>query len=281
MSLTARRIRHADEGRGGAAATLPGPSEDPRGPGRRTGLPAGGIAAVAVLAGLLAAGWPLTASAQGDRREARLRMVQEQIASARLARRAVTDDAVLRAMRTVPRHEFVPEEAAAHAYEDRPLPIGHGQTISQPYIVAFMTKMLRPGPEDTVFELGTGSGYQAAVLSEIVDRVYSVEIVAPLAESARGRLGRLGFANVTVRHGDGYYGWEEHAPFDAIVVTAAASHIPPPLIEQLAPGGRMVIPVGSPLRVQTLMLVEKREDGSVVKRNLMPVRFVPLRREGS
>ena len=183
---------------------------------------------------------------------------------------------VLDVLGRVPRHEFVPEDLRGSAYDDRPLPIGFGQTISQPYIVALMTDLLRVGPKDTVLEVGTGSGYQAAVLSPLAARVFSIEIVPQLAEAARARLIRLDYDNVAVRAGDGYYGWEEAAPFDGIVVTAAASHIPPPLIRQLRPGGRMVIPVGGPFFVQQLMLVEKRDDRRVTSRQLLPVRFVPL-----
>jgi protein-L-isoaspartate(D-aspartate) O-methyltransferase len=179
-------------------------------------------------------------------------------------------------MRAVPRHAFVPEDRVAEAYEDRPLPIGYGQTISQPFMVALMTDLLNVEPDDVVFELGTGSGYQAAVLSGLVREVYTVEIVEPLAESASERLARLGYDNVTVRAGDGYYGWEEHAPFDAIVVTAAGSHVPPPLIAQLRPGGRMVIPVGATFLVQHLMLVEKDAAGEITTSLVLPVRFVPL-----
>ncbi len=210
--------------------------------------------------------------------EARDEMVRSQIASDRGGRTPVTDTDVLRAMRAVPRHRFVPSNQTRRAYADSPLPIGYGQTISQPYIVALMTELLDVGAGDVVLEIGTGSGYQAAVLAEIVDSVYTIEIVPALAPGARHRLADLGYGGITVRAGDGYYGWPGHAPFDAIVVTAAASHIPPPLEEQLAPGGRMVIPVGPPLRVQSLMLVEKRSDGSITRRNLLPVRFVPLTR---
>ncbi|MFQ5889175.1 MAG: protein-L-isoaspartate(D-aspartate) O-methyltransferase [Gemmatimonadota bacterium] len=220
---------------------------------------------------------PLPAQTPDPYLEARLQMVREQIASRRWAD-PVTDTAVLRAMRTVPRHRFVPPELLRLAYADRPLPIGYGQTISQPYIVAAMTQLLELEPGDNVLEIGTGSGYQAAVLAEITDRVYTIEIVEPLARSGRERLEALGYESVTVREGDGYYGWREVAPFDAIVVTAAASHIPPPLVEQLKPDGRMVIPVGAPLQTQALMLVNKRADGSVVQRNMGPVRFVPLTR---
>jgi len=186
------------------------------------------------------------------------------------------DEAVMKVMATVPRHEFVPEEQREKAYENRPLPIGHGQTISQPYIVALMTDLIETTPEMRVLEIGTGSGYQAAVLAELVDQVYSIEIIRPLGELAAQRLQALGYDNVQARIADGYYGWKEHAPFDAIVVTAAASHVPPPLIEQLRPGGRMVIPVGSRFMTQQLLFVEKAEDGSVTTRQLMPVFFVPL-----
>ena len=185
-------------------------------------------------------------------------------------------DAVLEAMNTVPRHRMVPAGQVRHAYENRPLPIGHGQTISQPYIVALMTQLVNPDDDDVVLEVGTGSGYQAAVLAELVDHVYSIEIIEPLATQARKRLPALGYDNVTVRLGDGYYGWEEHAPFDSIVVTAAASHVPPPLIEQLKPGGRMIIPVGGRWMVQQLLLLEKTEDGEIITRQQGAVRFVPL-----
>ena len=225
-----------------------------------------------VMACLLVAAQPLTAPAQGDRRGEREAMVREQIAG-----RDVTDPATLRAMRTVPRHEFVPPHLSSSAYDDNPLPIGHGQTISQPYIVAYMTETVRAAGARKVLEVGTGSGYQAAVLAEIVDSVWSIEIVGALASTAGERLQRLGYRNVTVRHADGYHGWPEHAPFDAIVVTAAAEFVPPPLIAQLKEGGRMVIPVGSPFMVQTLMLVEKK-GGKVTSTSLMAVRFVPFTR---
>jgi len=174
------------------------------------------------------------------------------------------------------RHQLVPEDQREYAYENRPLPIGYGQTISQPYIVALMTSLLQLEPGDRVLELGTGSGYQAAVLAELVDRVFTIEVVGPLGERARADLQRLGYRNIQVRIGDGYYGWPEQAPFDAIVVTAAASHVPPPLLRQLKPGGRMVIPVGSAFQVQQLVLVEKAEDGSIRTQQVLPVRFVPL-----
>jgi protein-L-isoaspartate(D-aspartate) O-methyltransferase len=193
-----------------------------------------------------------------------------------LTGRKALSERVLDAMRAVPRHEFVPGPYRAAAYENRPLPIGHGQTISQPFIVALMTDLLRPAPGDVVLEIGTGSGYQAAVLSRLVARVYTIEIVEALGEQARARLARLGYGNVEVRVGDGYYGWKEHAPFDGILVTAAAAHIPPPLVRQLKPGGRMVIPVGGPFATQQLMLVEKAADGDVTTHQLLPVAFVPL-----
>ena len=183
---------------------------------------------------------------------------------------------VLEAMRTVPRHEFVPPHLQAEAYANRPLSIGHGQTISQPYLVAVMTALLHVHRGSRVLEVGTGSGYQTAVLAELVQHVYSLEIIPELAESARKRLQRLGYTNITTRTGDGYYGWEVHAPFDAIMVAAAASHVPPPLIGQLKPGGRMIIPVGSSFLTQHLMLVHKDEAGRVKTRRMLPVEFVPL-----
>lgn len=186
------------------------------------------------------------------------------------------DPRVLAVLARVPRHEFVPLLLRSAAYDNRPLPIGHGQTISQPYIVAVMTDLLKVGSGDKVLEIGTGSGYQAAVLADLGARVWSIEIVEPLAEDAMKRLRRLGYAGVATKIGDGYYGWPEHGPFDAIVVTAAASHVPPPLVSQLKPGGRMVIPVGAAFQTQHLMLLEKRADGTVTSRQMMPVRFVPL-----
>jgi len=200
-------------------------------------------------------------------------MVREQIAE-----RGIADTVTLRAMQTTPRHLFVPPEYISSAYDDHPLPIGFGQTISQPYIVAYMTELAAVRRGDRVLEIGTGSGYQAAVLAGIVDTVFTIEIVPELASSAAERLKRLGYRNVVVKTGDGYAGWPEHAPFDAIVVTAGAEHIPDPLVKQLKEGGRMVIPVGPQYLVQTLMLIEKK-DGRVDTRSLLPVRFVPLRRE--
>ena len=200
-------------------------------------------------------------------------MVREQIES-----RGVTDAQVLAAMRKVPRHEFVPERWIDSAYDDGPLPIGYEQTISQPYIVALMTELLRLTPQLKVLEVGTGSGYQAAVLAEIAGEVYSIEIIEPLATSVAERLKRLGYDKVHVKLGDGYLGWPEHAPFDAIIVTAGAEHVPPPLIEQLKPGGRMVIPIGEIPGQQSLLLVEKSADGKVTERHVTPVSFVPLTR---
>lgn len=186
------------------------------------------------------------------------------------------DEKVLSALNEVRRHEFVPRNARGEAYANHPLPIGHGQTISQPYIVALMTDLVQPEKDDVVLEIGTGSGYQAAVLAGLVQKVYSIEIIESLATSAAERLERLGYSNVETRLGDGYYGWQEHAPFDAIVVTAAASHVPPPLIRQLKPGGRMVIPVGGRFMLQYLLLVEKTHGGEVLTRQISAVRFVPL-----
>ncbi len=186
------------------------------------------------------------------------------------------DEKVLSALGIVERHEFVPDQQKRFAYENRPLSIGHGQTISQPYIVALMTDLVEPDKDDVVLEVGTGSGYQAAILSGLVKQIYSIEIVPPLAHQAEARLERLGYDNVTTRLGDGYYGWEEHAPFDSIVVTAAASHVPPPLVKQLRPGGRMVIPVGGRFMTQQLLLIEKTEPGEVKSWQISAVRFVPL-----
>lgn len=203
----------------------------------------------------------------------RERMVEQQIAT-----RGVTDPAVLEAMRSVPRHRFAPDVDPELAYSDRPLPIGQEQTISQPYIVARMTELVRPDSTDRALEIGTGSGYQAAVLSTIVDSVYTIEILSELATTAAKRLDRLGYDNVVVRHGDGFKGWPARAPFDVIVVTAAPEKIPPPLIDQLADGGRMIVPVGPTGQTQRLTLVTKK-DGEVSKRQIAPVRFVPFLRK--
>jgi len=187
-----------------------------------------------------------------------------------------SDEAVMQAMATIPRHEFVPEALRSKAYENRPLPIGYGQTISQPLIVALMTALLQPQADDLVLEIGTGSGYQAAVLSPLVKQVYSIEIIESLGKSTTALLARLGFDNIETRIADGYDGWPENQPFDGIIVTAAISHIPPPLIRQLAKGGRMVIPVGTRFQIQYLTLVEKDLQGTITSRQLLPVRFVPF-----
>ena len=204
-------------------------------------------------------------------RQARERMVREQIQA-----RGISRPEVLNAMRSVPRHWFVPADLADSAYQDHPLPIGEGQTISQPYIVALMTELLDLKPTDQVLEIGTGSGYQAAILSGLTSNVYTIEIKQKLFENASNTLKTYDYKNVKYRHGDGYFGWPEAGPFDAIMVTAAAGHVPPPLLRQLKPGGRMVIPIGAPFMTQQLMLVEKDSDGKVRTRQLMPVRFVPL-----
>jgi protein-L-isoaspartate(D-aspartate) O-methyltransferase len=218
--------------------------------------------------------------AQDQRAAARARMVAEIAAMARETGgetgRPKFGDAVMAAMAKVPRHRFVPLVQEAFAYENRPLPIGEGQTISQPYIVALMTDLLDPKPGDTVLEVGAGSGYQAAVLAELVGKVHTIEIVAPLAKRATQLLGELGYRNVEVRIGDGYGGWPGAGPFDAIIVTAAPAAIPQPLVDQLKPGGRMVIPVGGPSEVQQLLVVEKQADGRTTTKRTLPVRFVPL-----
>jgi protein-L-isoaspartate(D-aspartate) O-methyltransferase len=203
----------------------------------------------------------------------RVAMVREQLEG-----EGISDTAVLQAMRRVPRHLFVPQELLEYAYADRPLPIGYDQTISQPYIVGLMTELLALKRGHRVLEVGTGSGYQAAVLAEIAESVWSIEIIEPLATSARERLQGLGYGRVNVRWGDGYLGWPEHAPFDGIIVTAAAEQIPEPLLQQLKEGGRMVIPVGAAFSIQNLMLVEKR-GGAIIQRSVAAVRFVPLTRQ--
>lgn len=208
--------------------------------------------------------------------EEKLMQAREIMLEEHLKGRGITNEAVLRAMRDVPRHEFVPEQLRDWAYRDGPLPIGEGQTISQPYIVAAMTELLGPEPDHVVFEVGTGSGYQAAVLGKIVSKVYTVEIVPELGERAADLLEELGYTNVVVRVGDGYAGWPEHAPFDGIIVTCGAEQVPPPLIEQLKPGGVMVIPVGPNNVSQELLVIEKNDDGTVSERPVMGVRFVPM-----
>jgi protein-L-isoaspartate(D-aspartate) O-methyltransferase len=228
------------------------------------------LAAVALLSSSAAA-QRLPADADARFRARRLAMVERHIAG-----EGIKDTATLRAMREVPRHELVPAELRDEAYENHPLPIGLGQTISQPYIVGYMTEIVRPRPGMRVLEVGTGSGYQAAVLAATGVDVYTIEIFRTLADTARARLARLGYGNVNVRHGDGHEGWPDAAPFDAILVTAAAGHIPPALTRQLKPGGRMVIPVGSVYGAQYLILVEKDAKGSLRTRNLLPVAFVPM-----
>lgn len=225
----------------------------------------------ALLAGLIG----LLVAEVGNAQDGRYAEAREQMVRRQLAGRDITDPVVLDAMRDVPRHEFVRPEHHDRAYRDTPIPIGHGQTISQPYIVALMTQLISPRRDMRVLEIGTGSGYQAAVLAEIVDEVYTIEIVEALAEWGTENLRRAGYSSVEVRHADGYYGWSEHAPFDAIVVTAAAGSIPPPLIEQLADGGTMVIPVGSPFLTQTLTIV-RRNGERITTEALLPVRFVPF-----
>jgi protein-L-isoaspartate(D-aspartate) O-methyltransferase len=203
---------------------------------------------------------------------ARNSMVDDQIAA-----RGISDQATLMAMRKVPRHLFVPASYVKEAYSDRPLPIGYSQTISQPFIVAYMTELVKPAKGKKALEIGTGSGYQAAILAEIIDTVYTIEIVPELAKEAAARLKILGYQNIVAKHGDGYKGWPEHAPFDIIIVTAAADHIPQPLKDQLAEGGRLIMPVGNPATLQELILLTKRK-GKITEQRLEPVRFVPLKR---
>lgn len=190
--------------------------------------------------------------------------------------RAVLSEKVLNAFAAVPRHAFVPAPLRLAAYANRPLPIGHGQTISQPFIVALMTDLLDPQADDTILEIGTGSGYQAAVLAKLVKRVYTLEIVDALAEQARERLRDLGYDNVEVRQGDGHVGWPEHAPYDGVLVTAAAGEVPAVLVEQLKPGGRLIMPVGGRYSGQNLLLIEKDRQGRVSRESVLPVIFVPL-----
>ena len=227
-----------------------------------------------------AAGGMIEAQAQDAYEPQRRRMVEEIVALVRESRaatgRATLSERVLAAMAKVPRHDFVPANQKAAAYANRPLPIGLGQTISQPFVVALMTDLMEVKPGDRVLEIGTGSGYQAAVLAELAGTVYTIEIVEPLAREAAGRLKQLGYRNVVAKSGDGYQGWPEHAPFDAIMVTAAPREVPQPLIEQLKPGGRLVVPVGRQATGQELLLIEKKPDGTVARRNILAVRFVPL-----
>ena len=234
---------------------------------------------LALVFALLTAAAPVS-SAQDAFASSRRSMVDTIRAEARAAGAAsgtpAIGDRVLAAMDKVPRHRFVPPAQVGAAYANRPLPIGHGQTISQPYIVALMTDLIDPRPDAVVLEIGTGSGYQAAILAELVGTVCTIEIIEPLAREAAARLAGEGYARVRTRVGEGYYGWEACGPFDAIIVTAAASRIPPPLVRQLKPGGRMVIPVGAPFLAQHLTLVDKGPDGTVTTRQVLPVRFVPL-----
>jgi protein-L-isoaspartate(D-aspartate) O-methyltransferase len=238
--------------------------------------------ALGLLALALAAVLPDASAAQDAYARQRAAMVAEIAALAgatgRETGRPVFSERVMAAIGKVPRHLLVPPEQVPYAYENRPLPIGHGQTISQPYIVALMTDLLDPKPGDVVLEIGTGSGYQAAVLAELVAKVYTIEIVEPVGRRAAEDLRRLGLTNVVTRIGDGYDGWPEAAPFDAIVVTAAAPAIPQPLLDQLKPRGRLVIPVGTAWQTQQLLVIDKRADGSTTTRRTIPVRFVPLTR---
>jgi protein-L-isoaspartate(D-aspartate) O-methyltransferase len=211
----------------------------------------------------------VTPTTRENEAERRARMVETQIVA-----RGVRDPRVLAVMREVPRHLFVPEGESAHAYEDHPLPIGWNQTISQPYIVALMTELAEISSEEKVLEIGTGSGYQSAVLARLAREVYSIEIVPGLAQESADRLKKMGYTNATVREGDGYRGWPEHAPFDAIIVTAAPDRIPQPLLDQLAPGGRMVIPVGK--FFQELKVLSKDKSGRISEKDILPVRFVPM-----
>jgi protein-L-isoaspartate(D-aspartate) O-methyltransferase len=238
--------------------------------------------------GALLAGWsifPLPATAGADDlapwREEMVRTIEQY---ARYTSDIVGEDGfsprLLEVMRTVKRHLFIPGRRQSLAYDDRPVQIGYGQTISQPFIVALMTHLLEPGPDHVVLEIGTGSGYQAAVLSPLVRKVCTIEVISELGETAAERLAALGYANVETKIADGYHGWPECGPFDAIVVTAAADHVPPPLVDQLKPGGRMVIPVGGMFATQHLTLVEKTGSGEVLTRQLLPVRFVPFTRGG-
>ncbi len=217
--------------------------------------------------------WQAKRQAMVSEIETDVKATQEWIGKTRLNSR------VMEVMAKVPRHEFVPLDARPFAYRNRPLSIGYGQTISQPYIVALMTDLLQLKPGDVVFELGTGSGYQAAILGELAKEVYTMEIVPELGQSAKEKLERLGYKHVEVRVGDGYLGWPEKGPFDAIIVTAAANHIPPPLLQQLKAGGRMIIPLGGPFLTQQLMLVEKDAQGKIHTQQILPVRFVPLKRD--
>jgi len=242
----------------------------------RSSLPALAVLAlgIAFAGGLHADARAGPASDDADRKERDRRLAMVEL----IRWRGVEDSATLRALRILPRHEFVPRSEISRAYGDHPLPIGYGQTISQPYIVGYMTEALRARPGMKVLEVGTGSGYQAAILAEMGCEVHTIEIFAALSRSADERLRRLGYGRIRTRQGDGFDGWADAAPFDRIIVTAAAGYVPPPLLEQLAPGGRMLIPVGSVYGIQDLILVEKDLRGEIRTRRLLPVRFVPLLR---
>jgi protein-L-isoaspartate(D-aspartate) O-methyltransferase len=232
------------------------------------------LAQFLVLAAIVAGGCGQKPTPVSDLGAERQRMVQQQLMA-----RGIHDEHVLAAMAKVPREEFVPQDSRAESYEDGPLPIGQGQTISQPYIVALMTEQLQPKRNDRVLEVGTGSGYQAAILAELVAEVYTIEIIEPLAKSAEAALQRLGYKNVHVKTGDGYKGWPEYAPFDAITVTCAPDHVPQRLVDQLKEGGRMIIPIGA-FGDQELYLLEKK-DGELQQRAVLPVRFVPMTGEAT
>lgn len=227
-----------------------------------------------VLVTLPLSAWP---DAYDEARSEMVRLIEQDVreTSTYLGRDGL-DPRIMQVLTQLPRHQFVPARLRDQAYENRPLPIGHGQTISQPYIVAIMSDLLEPRPDQRALEIGSGSGYQAAVLSRLVSQVYTMEIVEPLGLQAKARLRELGYGNIEVKIADGYFGWAEHAPFDIIIVTAAASHIPPPLVRQLKPGGRMIIPVGSRFMTQQLLLVTKDRQGSLQVQQVLPVRFVPL-----
>jgi len=241
-----------------------------------------GFRAASLLAGVLAGVVPESTAAQDAFAAQRTQLLAEIAGMARATAvetsRAAFSPRVMEAIGRVPRHRLVPPEQVPYAYENRPLPIGHGQTISQPYIVALMTDLLDSKASDVVLEIGTGSGYQAAVLAELVAKVYSIEIVEPVGRRAAADLAALGYRNVATRIGDGYNGWPEAAPFDGILVTAAAPYVPKPLVDQLKPGGRLVIPLGGQWQVQELHVIEKKPDGSTASRRTIPVRFVPLTR---
>ncbi len=232
---------------------------------------------LSAIAACLGAAGTIAADDYGKQRARLVELIEADVReTSAYLKRSRLNPRVLEVMNRVPRHEFVPADQRDKAYQNRPLPIGHGQTISQPYIVAIMTDLLDLEPGQSVLEIGTGSGYQAAVLAALDARVYSIEIIEPLALEVRERLRRLGYDSIRLKTGDGYYGWAEHAPFDAIIVTAAASHIPPPLVRQLRVGGRMIIPVGSRFSTQELILITRSSEDDITTRQVLPVRFVPL-----